>query len=200
MIAPEKCFQLYLACKTHFTTVAYDAVKHNARIKGADREHLEQRNDRGLFFGLAKKFDTARDCASFFVANFAYGNDYPIEDYDRALVLSKRWEKNRQSITKMFRDDVATIIEYNSSRSFDEVIGKDKPYPEVFLLYKNGKINVETLSILNDFENFVDSWMKANPLWKPDYLRIKKMPSFIKYNQEKIAPIIQELREEMNHA
>lgn len=200
MIAPEKCFQLYLACKMHFTTVAYDAVKHNARIKGAAREQLEQRNDKGLFFGLAKKFDTSRDCASFFVANFAYGNEYPIEDYDRAQALSKRWEKNRQSITKMFRDDVATIIEYNSSRSFDEVIGKDKPYPEVFLLYKNGKINVETLSILNDFENFVDSWVKANPLWKSDYLRIKKMPSFVKYNKEKIIPLVQELKEEMNHA
>lgn len=200
MIAPEKCFQLYLACKMHFTTGAYDAVKHNARIKGAAREQLEQRNDKGLFFGLAKKFDTPRECASFFVANFAYGNEYPIEDYDRALALSKRWEKNRQSITKMFRDDVATIIEYNSSRSLDEVIGKDKPYPEVFLLYKNGKINVETLSILNDFENFVDSWMKANPLWKSDYLRIKKMPSFVKYNKEKIIPLVQELKEEMNHA
>lgn len=197
MIPPEKCFQLYLACKAHFTTANYDAVKYNARVKGADKSHLEQRRDKLLFYSLSKKFDDSKGCASYFVANFAYGNDYPLEDFDRGGELMKRWQKNRQSLTKMFRDDISFLQDMPTSMSFDALVGRNQSHPALFVLMKNGKINVETVSILNDFEQFVDPWMKVNPIWKSDYLRIKKMNSFVKYNPDKFAPLVQELKEEM---
>ncbi|MHB8123670.1 MAG: hypothetical protein ACYDG4_16145 [Desulfuromonadaceae bacterium] len=182
MVAPEKCFQLYLAVKNHFTVSRYDAVKYNARVKGATLETLLSRNDSGLICRLSKKFKTVPETASFFVANMAYGNEYPFDDEERSFKLYNRWQKNRQSLTKMFKDDCSVVTD--SGISWQDLISTSD-IPPLFMMMKNGKVNIETLAILNILNPFVDSWMKNHPLWKSDFLRIKKLSSFIKFDKDK---------------
>jgi hypothetical protein len=182
MVAPEKCFQLYLAVKTHFTVASYDAVKHNARVKNASLSQLLERRDHHLISKFARKFNSVPETASFFVANMAYGNEYPFEDEEKAFGLYTRWQKNRQSLTKMFKDDCSTIAD--SGLPWTELVsGKD--VPALFLMMGNRKINIETLAILNVLNPFVDSWVKTHPLWKADFLKIKKLSPFIKFDKDK---------------
>lgn len=194
MIQPLKCFQLYLACKTHFTSEKYDAVKSGARIRNSDQSHFENRPDHKLFHVLSKRFETAKDCASFFVANFAYGNDYPLNDFEKSERYYVRWEKTRQSLTQTFKNDVKILENELERMTYDELIGLNSPQPHLFLMMLNGKITPETIVILNAFENFIPEWYKNAPFWKPQFLRLKKMNSFIKFDKEKFKLIADELK------
>lgn len=182
MITPERCFQLYLSIKTHFTTEKYDAIKYNGRIKNSTLSDLQSRNDRSLFIHAAKKFDNVQHAASFFVANFAYGNLYPVEDHERAESLYTQWQRKRQSLFKTFSDDLDTLASMNMS--YEELISTEK-IPPLFVALKTGKINIETLTIMNKLENFSDGWKSIFHLWKSDLLRIRKLESFIKFDEAK---------------
>ena len=194
MIDPQKCYQLYLACKAHFTTLRYDAVKHNARVKSTD--NFAQRRDRKLFEYMARQFDTNQDCATFFVANFAVGNDYPLDEkqaYEDALV---RWNRVRGSLTRVYTNDIETIRS-SGAATRQELFGAHALHPGAFMLLKNGKIQPETLAILDEFLPFLKPWYSSATLWKPDYLRLIKLKSFVKYDREKMQAISIDLIEEL---
>lgn len=193
MIAPERCFQIYLSVKAHFTSEKYDAIKYNGRIKNASSEQFEKRPDRGLFTSISKKFDSVQHAASFFVANLAYGKDYPLDDEEVSLRHYTRWQRNRQSLTKMFRDDLSTISAQN--RSYADMVKTDGEVPYLFLLYKNGTVNIETLTIMNKLENFSDEWNKVLHIWKSDVLRIRKLDSFIKFDEAKFSTIYNQFKD-----
>ena len=197
MIAPERCFQLYLSIKTHFTSEKYDAIKYNGRIKNATIDDFNKRNDRALFTMAARKFDDTKHAASFFVANFAYGNFYPLDDEDRALNLYTQWQRNRQSLTKMFTDDLGYLSHLGLSHK--EIISTDK-IPPLFIAYKSGKVNIETLTIMNALDNFSDSWKSIFHLWKSDLLRIRKLESFIKFDEAKFQQLYSDYREVLVHS
>lgn len=182
MIAAERCFQLYLALKVHFTVEDYDAVKHNGRIKNSTKKALELRSDKGLFISLAKKFDDVQHAASYLTANFAYGNMYPIDNTEKGDTLYTKWQRNRQSLHKMFSDDLDTIAA--KGLSYEELIATDK-IPPLFVMLKSGSVNIETLTIMNNLENFSDKWKPSFHLWKEDLMRIRKLASFIKFDEAK---------------
>jgi hypothetical protein len=194
MIAPERCFQLYLSIKTHFSNEKYDAIKYNGRIKNATIDDFNKRNDKALFTVASRKFDDTKHAASFFVANFAYGNTYPLDDEEKAFKFYTQWQRNRQSLTKMFRDD----LDYLASKkiSYEELISTDK-IPPLFVAYKSGKINIETLTIMNALENFSDRWKSIFHLWKDDLLRIRKLESFIKFDEAKFQQIYSDFKESL---
>ena len=195
MIAPEKCLQLYLSLKTHFTSEKYDAVKYNGRINNADKIHLAKRRDASLINSFARKFENVQQAASFFVANMAYGNEYPFDDEIKSFALYTKWQRNRQSLTKIIKDDIDNIV--NSNLQYEELFGKDGGIPALFVLLKNGKVNVETMVVLDHYEKFLDEWIAAKPFWKQDFLRIKKLSSFIKFDEAKFKPLYLNLKEEL---
>lgn len=197
MITPERCFQLYLSIKTHFTTEKYDAIKYNGRIKNSTTADLQARNDKGLFVFAAKQFDNVQHAASYFAANFAYGNFYPVEDHDKAETYYIKWQRNRQSLFKVFSDDLDTLSSMNMS--YSELVSTDK-IPPLFVAFKTGKINIETLTIMNKLENFSDSWKSIFHLWKSDLLRIRKLDSFIKFDEAKFTNTYKTFKETLvNH-
>ena len=144
-----------------------------------------------MFNRIGKMFDTSQEVASFFVANMSHGNLYPMDNFDKSEMIYKNWQRNRQSLTKIFRDDIHYLQELNVL--YNQLVdGKD--VPQLFLLYKNGKITLETLSIMNQFDGFVDTWKKKYPLFKDEFLRIKKLGSFIKIDRNKFQSIHDELK------
>jgi hypothetical protein len=194
MITPERCFQLYLSLKTHFTTEKYDAIKYNGRIKNSTLSDLQARNDRGLFIHTAKMFDNVQHAASFFVANFAYGNFYPVDDHDKAESMYITWQRKRQSLHKTFSDDLDALS--SMGLSYQELITTEK-FPPLFVALKNGKVNIETLTIMNKLENFSDSWKSTFHLWKDDLLRIRKLESFIKFDEAKFTTTYNTFKENL---
>lgn len=196
MIPPEKCLQLYIAMKLHFTNESYDAVEHQCRVKGIyNVAYLKKRHDASLIAAMAKKMDSAAICASYMAANAAYGNMYPFDDFEKSDTLYVRWKRIRQSMTKVFQDDLNTIASHDVS--YKELIDPSEGLPKLFQLAKANYITAETVVVLNKYDNFIGKWKSNYPLWKAEMLRIGKLDNFVKFDPLKIEPIIATFKEEL---
>ena len=192
-----KAFRYYLALKLHFNNDKYNVFENKGNIKYS-YENFNSRNDRHIFEKLARKFDTDKDLIQFIAANFAYGHDNMIFAIEEANEYYLEWQKRKQSISRIFKDDLNTI-ELESQKnalSLDQIINFTlNEYPSIIKLYLGKKIAIESISILNDLLDFIPKW-KQNPsamlILESDIRRIEKLKGFIKYEQEKIKPIFNE--------
>jgi hypothetical protein len=146
-----KAYRYYLALKLHFTSAKFNVFENRGNVKGS-REAFEARNDRYIFEKLARKIGNDRDIIQFFVANFAYGNESAIYAGQEADDNLAEWNKRKQSITKIFIDDLASLLTYveinklPTSSIFDFNFNE---YPAALKLFLGNKISIETLVIIN---------------------------------------------------
>jgi hypothetical protein len=196
-----KAYRYYLAIKLHFTTYKFDVFKNRGNVKGT-REAFNARNDRYIFEKIAAKRSDDKEIIQFFVSNFAYGKDAAIyagqEAEDNYLI----WQKRKQSVTKTFIDDLATILTYIevnklSHSSIFEFIDND--YPVALNLFIGGKITIESLRIIDDFTGVLEKW-KTHPsiryIWDDEIRRVIKLTGFVKYDKMKLSQIFEKFKEE----
>ena len=198
-----KAYKYYMAIKLHFTKDSFDVFKNRGNVKGT-REAFNARNDRYLFERLARKFPVDKDLIQFYVANFAYGNDASVYSYEEAESNLLEWQKRKQSITKMFSDDVATILltAHKYKLKQDDIFDfTSNTYPVILKLFLGKQINIETVRILDDTFNMVEKW-KMNTsmilLWENDIRRIEKSKGFVKYEQAKTDKVLATFKEELS--
>jgi hypothetical protein len=192
-----KAFRYYLALKLHFNNDKYNVFENKGNIKYS-YENFNSRNDRHIFEKLARKFDTDKDLIQFLVANFAYGHDNMIFAIEEANEYYLEWQKRKQSITRIFKDDLNTI-ELESQKnalSLDQIINFTlNEYPSIIKLYLGKKISIESVSMLNDLLDFIPKWKQNQSgmlILESDIRRIEKLKGFVKYQQDKIKPIFNE--------
>jgi hypothetical protein len=132
------------------------------------------------------------------VSNFAYGHDNMIFAIEEANEYYLEWQKRKQSITRVFKDDLNTI-ELESQKnalSLDQIINFTlNEYPSIIKLYLGKKISIESISILNDLLAFIPKWKQNKSgmlILETDIRRIEKVKGFVKYEQERIKPIFNE--------
>lgn len=198
-----KAYRYYLALKLHFTSEKFNVFENRGNVKGS-REAFNVRNDRYIFEKLARKFNNDRDIIQFFVANFAYGNESAIYAGQEADDNLNEWNRRKQSITKIFIDDLASLLTYveinklPTSSIFDFNFSE---YPAALKLFLGGKISIETLVIINELDHIVEHWLD-NPtvqhIWSNELLRIKKLIGFVKYDKEKLRKIFTHFVEELD--
>ena len=198
-----KAYRYYLAIKLHFTSEKFNVFENRGNVKGS-REAFNARNDRYIFEKRAKKFANDRDIIQFFVANFAYGNESAIYAGQEADDNLAEWTKRKQSITKIFIDDLASLLTYveinklPTSSIFDFNFNE---YPAALKLFIGGKISIETLVIINELDHIVEHWLD-NPtvqyIWNTELLRIKKLIGFVKYDKDKLRKIFTHFVEELD--
>ena len=146
-----KAYRYYLAIKLHFTTDKFDVFQNRGNVKGT-REAFNARNDRYIFEKLAQKHSDDKEIIQFFVSNFAYGNDTAIYAGQEAEDNFMQWNKRKQSITKIFVDDLATLlthIETNRLKHSAIFEFTENEYPVALKMFVGGKISIETLN--NDY-------------------------------------------------
>lgn len=194
-----RAYKYYIATKLHFTTDKFN-VFENPNVKGS-RDAFFSRNDRYLFEKLARKFPTDHDLIQYYVANFAYGNDaviYHDSESDTNLIV---WNKRKQSITRIFENDCAAIllhVEKEKKTRSELFTFTDSNFPELFKLYLGHYITIESLSILNTYENFLPSWKaNANLIWEEECRRIEKVKGFVKFDETRILPILKNFLEDL---
>jgi hypothetical protein len=197
-----KAYRYYLALKLHFTTDKFDVFKNRGNVRGT-REAFNARNDRYIFEKLAQKHSDDKDIIQFFVANFAYGKDQAIYAGQEAEDNYLEWQKRKQSVTKIFVDDLATILTHievnklNYSAIFEFT---NNEYPVALKLFIGGKIAIESLRILDDFTGILDQW-KSEPtiryIWDDELRRIIKLTGFVKYDKIKLSQIFEKFKEEI---
>mgnify|MGYP003337381916 FL=1 len=190
-----------MAIKLHFTNDEFNVFENRGRVKGT-RDTFNARNDRFIFEKLANKYPTDKDIIQFFVANFAYKSDTAIYEGKEAEDNLVLWTKRKQSITQVFIDDLASIITHiETNNDKTPIFFFDRgEYPLLLKMYLGGKITIETLKIIDDCHPFVETWAN-HPIAKfmhgDDFLRIKKLTGFVKYDKIKLHYIFRAFLEEV---
>ena len=73
-------------------------------------------------------------------------------------------------------------------------------YPSILNLYLGKQIGIETLRILDDFENLLTGW-KENAsmllLWENEIRKVEKVKGFVKYEQDKVLNVYNQFKEEI---
>ena len=197
-----KAYRYYLAIKLHFTTDKFDVFQNRGNVKGT-REAFNARNDRYIFEKLAQKHSDDKEIIQFFVSNFAYGNDTAIYAGQEAEDNFMQWNKRKQSITKIFVDDLATLlthIETNRLKHSAIFEFTENEYPIALKMFVGGKIAIETLRIIDDFTGILEKWnqnLSVKYIWDNEMRRIKKLTGFVKYDRIKIEKIFSAFKEEL---
>jgi hypothetical protein len=197
-----KAYRYYLAIKLHFTTDKFNVFENRGNVKGT-REAFNARNDRYIFEKLARKHEDDKEIIQFFVSNFAYGNDTAIYAGAEADDNFMQWNKRKQSITKIFVDDLATLLthlEVNKLKHSALFNFTDSEYPVALSLFVGGKISIETLRIIDDFHPIVEKWnqnLSVRYIWDNELRRITKLTGFVKYDKIKIQKVFNHFMEEI---
>lgn len=197
-----KAYRYYLAIKLHFTTDKFNVFENRGNVRGT-REAFNARNDRYIFEKLSGKFDDDKDIIQFFVANFAYGKDTAIYEGKEAEDNYLLWRKRKESISKVFVDDLTTVmhtIEVNKLKTSAIFEFTESEYPVILKLFLGGKFTIESMRILDDITGIVDKW-KTHPtvkyIWDDEMRRITKLTGFVKYDKIKVDNIFNSFKEEL---
>lgn len=188
-----KAYRYYLAVKLHFTDPNFNVFETRGRVK-ASLQSFNKRNDRLLFEKLARQYPQDREYILYIAANFMYGNTHVVYNETEGQKNYNRFIRNRQSMTRLFANDLDTIV---SSGAYYNFSGPQ--IPEVLQLYISGKISIETMVILNDLDNYLPELEKSSAalLFSDTLMQIKKAKGFVKYDAYKVMKPYQEFKEEM---
>ena len=197
-----KAYRYYLAIKLHFTTDKFNVFENRGNVRGT-REAFNARNDRYIFEKLAAKKQDDKDLIQFFVSNFAYGKDTAIYAGQEADDNYQLWIKRKQSITKIFIDDLASLlnhIEINKLKHSALFEFTESEYPVALRMFIGGKITIESLRIIDDFTGIIEKW-KSHPtvryIWDDEMRRVSKLTGFVKYDKIKLYEIFEKFEEEL---
>ncbi len=192
-----------MAVKLHFTSKKYNVFETRGHVKGT-RDAFNARNDRYIFEKLAQKYNDDKEIIQFFVSNFAYSNDTAIYGNSEAEELYSEWKRRKQSISKIFVDDLTNIMnmcdvhKFNVDGIFKAV---DGDLPVLTSMFLSGKITIETLRIIDDIEPFINTW-ENDPMIKivlgDKLLRAEKLKGFVKYDKEKATKVFNHFKEELS--
>lgn len=192
-----------MAIKLHFTRDSFDVFKNRGVVKGT-REAFNARNDRYIFEKLARKYPVDKELIQFYVANFAIGNDAVVYAHEEAEEHLVQWNRRKQSITKIFADDLNKIL----MDAYKRKIKKDSifnftlnQYPSILNLYLGKQITLETVRIIDDMNPMIETWKENESmllLWDNEIRRIQKSKGFVKYDTNKVSDVFKQFNEEVS--
>lgn len=188
-----RAFKYYMALKLHFTDPKFDVFVNRGRVKGT-LQRFQMRNDRLLFEKLAKQFPIDKEYIQYIASNLMYDNPDVVYQSDEGMANYKEFLRRRQSITRVFQDDLDTIVK--SGAQYKIV---DDNIPDVIQLLISKKITIETAVILNQLDDFIGK-IESNHvhlMFGNLIMRIVKSTKFVKYNSYKVMNHYQNFIEEV---
>lgn len=187
-------FKYYTAIKLHFTSPKFNVFVNRGRVRGSHQKFL-MRNDYLLFEKLAKQYPNDKDCIQYIASNFMYGNPNVVYEQDEGVANYKEYLRRKQSITRVFANDLDTILKEGAQLNFS-----GSTIPDILQLYMSKRITIETLVILNDLHDIM-TMMKDNQhlqlILGDELLRIEKSKGFVKYDSYKVMQPYQSFLEEL---
>lgn len=169
-----KAFKLYTSVKLHFHRDSYDLFESGCKIRGT-LDSFMQRNDTKIFHGWAAKW-TGPDFIILVAANCLYGNPECAYDRETAEQNYKQYETRRQSITKIFSDDLDQLETLDEQDLIQKMMAK--------------KITIETCVILHEILGLFNKDLPR--VLEPTVRRIRKGKRFVRYNRERIERILKD--------
>ena len=180
-MTPVEALQLYTAIKLHFISEDYDCVKYNYKTKNIN---FSKRKDKIQLNKLARQ----QDSKGLLIANLSINPKLWVGELFEQKAQQRYWDwkKYQNSQTYCFKEELKLL----SKNSFET----DGQHPEALKLYIRKKISLDTITILNDFLNFIYEWdkkLKNDVVWESIRLTIIKYRSFIRYDEDKISEIVE---------
>lgn len=196
MIEAFQTYKYFMAIRLHLTTDRYDVFQSNGKVSGS-RATFEKRNDKFLFEKIGRKFDTPRELIEYFVANIAYGNMSVIYSQESDDYY-QQWIARKESRTAMFKSQLSQIYNYLelNQKKYEELFSIDDNVPELLNLYVGGYVHLETIVILNEFENFLPKWEPLCMIWGNQLRILNKMKNFVKFDKDKLQLIYNSYKQE----
>lgn len=193
-----KAYKYFMAVKLHFTTEKYDVFEMNGRVSGS-RAAFEKRNDRGLFEKLGTKFDKDFDLIQFLVANFAYGHKNVVYSADSDEYF-RVWNKRKESRTQVFTNDLNYIINHIEMNrlSPEDLYSTEEGMPLLLQMFIGNHITLETMVILQDYEDYLSKWEPLIMMWHDYFLTIRKANRFVKYDKNKLQSVYSNFKEQLS--
>ena len=186
-------FKYYVALKLHFSNPKFNVFANKARLKGT-RDTYGNRPDVKLFEKLARQFDD-RQYIQYIASNLMYGNTDPIYNHAEAMDNYKEFLKRKQSITRVFANDLDTILNSGAKYNFSGLI-----IPDVIQLLLAGKITLETVVILDSLDDLVTKVRQNNQivlLLGDELIKIEKAHGFVKFNMDKVKNLFNTFKGEL---
>lgn len=177
-------FQRYQALKQHFNT-DYDFFKFNGKTR-CKVSTFENHRDKFRFAKLAKR----DDYDLFLLANIVKDPGQWIGNLSEDVYLD--WCKRIQSLGYTFRHE----LEHLSSDFNSNFVSVKGHHPPLLSMYLSGKVNLETIMILDDILDFCKTWDKMideTYIWPTISMKIRKYRPFLKYNKAKMRTILLEI-------
>lgn len=186
MISDYEAYKLYMAVKLHFTT-SYDVFEYNGRVN-CPVATFNKRHDKKLFARLAERFNKPKDIIEYYVSNFAYGNKNVIYSMDEAEGNYETWLKRKESINYEFSKQMNFLLRYleDNGKTYQQLFDIETGVPELLNLYLIGDIHLETLVIIDEYENFLPTWEPLVLIWGDQLQILNKVKRFVRFDKDKL--------------
>ena len=132
------------------------------------------------------------------MANFLTDNNHWVGDLltPQGEETYKKWQKVNQSLTYTFENDIIYLLDKYGIKG-EEIFRVDRGnYPKLLEEVMRGTVQIETLIMLNNNANFVDThWaprISDDIVWPQWQMKIKKYMPFLHYDKDKIRNILKE--------
>lgn len=196
-----KAYKFYLAVKLHFTSDSYDLFEHGGKVR-ASLVKFNDRNDKYLFEKIYTKLGGDKEFIEYMVANFMYGNDDVMYTPEESMTNYKKWLKRKQSRTEVFRDDLDLMALYAQQNKLTQPLlnmrnGLDGQHPEMFKLLIGGQISIETCSIIQRLDPYLQDWKQTLGIFWEQARRIEKSHRFVKFDENKMNQLYLTFKSEM---
>ena len=184
-MTPFDVYRSYIAMKLHFTS-DYDIVKERGKVS-ATYQAFEKRKDIKIITKLAEKFNREQ-VMDFFVANFVSGDRYGGLFTIESVELYKQWKDKVKNLFILFVRDLDIIVLETEKKELKTPFDIDGHYPLLIKLYVGGRINLETLTIINKIDSFierVDATIGTDYVWPDVRRKIIKYSPFLRIRDTK---------------
>lgn len=194
-MTPFDVYKTYLAFKNHFTKENYDYFKYCGKSR-ASLESFHKRKDR-YFFERTSRQKSDEEIKAYFVANFVECNDAQSlwigEIIQSGEEIYINWLKKSQSLFYMFKTETEVFLNKDNFEKLFEI--KNHQHPEIFKMYLQKAISLETMVILDMILGYVKNFDKKlkDPVWETVSLRIKKYQPFLNIDIAKYKETLKEI-------
>jgi hypothetical protein len=188
-----EAFAMYQGLKFHFSG-NYNYIKYNGKTK-VSKESFSRRRDKYSFYRLSRKYKK-EELLEFYISNFLHDTKIWIFDLltEESDERYKKWLKKQQSLAYMFKEDLNFLFD-NVENPEQLLRVVDGEYPLLYTYHLQGKIQIETIIIMNDFLNFMPMWSKKvdDDIIFPQFvLKCEKYSSFLNYDEVKFKSILKD--------
>jgi hypothetical protein len=188
-----EAFTLYHGLKLHFSG-KYDFIKYNGKTN-VNKDQFMLRKDKYSFYKLSRKYKR-EELFGFYISNFLINTNIWVGDLmqDDADQEYKKWLKAQQSLSYIFDQNLNHLFDLVEMPE-DMLKVVDGQYPLLYNEYLQGKVNLETIIILNDIMNFFPMWKKkvTDDIVFPDFItKCEKYKPFLNYDKAKFKSKIKE--------